>query len=63
MATGSVKHSVTSRSEESSPSYDQQSTQVFENLAKKLHRLESKLGELDTVQICSCPVIDSKLGL
>lgn len=32
------------RGEASSPALDQQSSQVFENLAKKLHRLESKLG-------------------
>ena len=36
-----------SRSEASSPALDEQSTHVFENLAKKLHRLESKLGEHD----------------
>ncbi len=34
-----------SRSEASSPSLDEESTHVFENLAKKLHRLESKLGK------------------
>lgn len=33
-----------SRSEASSPAALDQSTHVFENLAKKLHRLESKLG-------------------
>lgn len=36
------------RGEASSPSLDQQSTHVFQSLAKKLHRLESKLGVLSS---------------
>ena len=40
--------------ESSSPSLDEQSTQVFENLAKKLHRLESKLGETGCRLRCGC---------
>ena len=40
-----------SRSETNSPLHnsESQSTHVFENLAKKLYRLESKLGKLYSV--------------
>ena len=40
------------RGDTSSPTLDQQSTQVFENLAKRLHRLESKLGGLSVDNKC-----------
>ena len=40
----SVKTDISDRSLPSP--MDRQSTQVFENLAKKLHRLENKLGML-----------------